>query len=220
MNCATAGAIRGTVFSLMAVVGASWPAQGEQPLAAELSPTDPAALLAGRYENTAQVARGKAAGEQPPPQRVTISVEPTPRAGWQLWRVHMDVDTDVAQSAGSDTSLDAVWAMNLLRTPDGKELQMIPYTTKPSVDAGSLQASAFDPAQWLPLEACMLRGDFGKTRVAAQMPPDEMCVASTMNLGGKRAFLPNAIRADDDWLHVQLMYFGKPWRVDARRVAK
>lgn len=219
MNCATTGTIRGTAI-LMALLGIYRMAECKERVGAEPSTAAPAALLAGRYDNAAQVARGKADGEEPPPQRVTISVEPTPRAGWQLWRVHMDVDPDVAQSAGSDTSLDAVWAMKFSRAPDGKGLEMIPYTTKPSVDSDALQASAFDPAQWLPLEACMLRGHFGKTRVAAQVPPDEMCVASTMNLGGKRAFLPNAIEADGDWLHAQLMYFGKPWRVDARRIAK
>jgi hypothetical protein len=37
-------------------------------------------------------------------------------------------------------------------------------------------------------------------------------------LGGKRAFLPNSVEREGDWLHVQLMYFGRPWRVDARRV--
>jgi hypothetical protein len=45
-----------------------------------------------------------------------------------------------------------------------------------------------------------------------------MCVAVTMGLGGKRAFLPNSIEREGDWLHVQLMYFGKPLRVNAQRV--
>jgi hypothetical protein len=67
--------------------------------------------LAGRYDNSAQVALGKTSGQKPPPQHVTI--ESTPQQDWQIWRVHMDFDPEVAQLAGSDTSLDAVWAMNL-----------------------------------------------------------------------------------------------------------
>jgi hypothetical protein len=72
-------------------------------------------LLAGRYDNSAQVDLGKTSGQKPPPQHVTIAIESTPQENWQIWRVHMDVDPEVAQLAGSDTSLDAVWAMNLSR---------------------------------------------------------------------------------------------------------
>lgn len=174
------------------------------------------AVLAGRYENSAQVARDKA--QRPPPQHVTVTIESTPEADWELWRVHMDVDADVAESAGSDTSLDAVWAMNISRKPGDASFQFIPYTLRPSVDIASLRASAFDKTQWLPLEACALRGSFRASRLDIRVPPDEMCVAVTMGLGGKRAFLPNSVEHEGDWLHVQLMYFGRPWRVDARRV--
>jgi hypothetical protein len=38
-----------------------------------------------------------------------------------------------------------------------------------------------------------------------------------MGLGGKRAFLPSWIERQGDWLRVQLIYFGKPWRVNALR---
>jgi hypothetical protein len=173
--------------------------------------------LAGRYENGAQVARGKAANETPPPQHVVITIEPTEQKDWELWRVHMDVEPAVAETAGSDTSLEAVWAMNISRQA-GKPLQIIPYTLKPSLDAASVKASAFDRTQWLSLEACTLDVEFGKSRIVAQAPPDEMCVAATMGLGGKRAFLPSWIEREGDGLRVQLIYFGKPWRVEARRV--
>ena len=164
------------------------------------------------------MADGKTTPENPAPQHVTITIEPTQLADWELWRVHMDVDPEVAQSAGSDTSLDAVWAMNISRKAEDQSLQLVPYTLNPSVDIASAKASEFDKAQWLSLEACMLRGDFGAARIVAQVPPDEMCVAETMGLGGKRAFLPNSVEREGDWLHVQLMYFGEPWRVNARRV--
>jgi hypothetical protein len=174
------------------------------------------ALLAGRYDNSAQVARDEA--QNPPPQHVTVTIEPTPQADWELWRVHMDVDPEVAASAGSDTSLDAVWAMNIARKPEDNSLQLIPYTLSPSVDIATLSAAAFDKTQWLPLEACTLRGEFHPSHIVVQVPPDEMCVAVTMGLGGKRAFLPSSVEREKDWLHVQLMYFGRPWQVDARRV--
>jgi hypothetical protein len=104
--------------------------------------------LAGRYENSAQVERGKTSGQAPPPQHVTITIEPTPQKDWQIWRVHMDVDPKVAQLAGSDTSLDAIWAMNLTRRAPHNTLQLIPYTLLPSGDLASVQASGFDQKQW------------------------------------------------------------------------
>jgi hypothetical protein len=133
--------------------------------------------------------------------------------------VHMDVDPAVAESAGSATSLDAVWAMNISRKANDKSLQLIPYTLRPSLNAETVNASAFDETQWLTLEACMLRGDFGKSRIVAQVAGDEMCVAEGMGLGGKRAFLPSWIEREDDSLHVQLVYLGNPLRIDAHRVA-
>jgi hypothetical protein len=177
------------------------------------------ALLAGRYDNAAQVAQGTPLAENRTPQHVTITVEPTRQPDWALWRVHMDVDRAVAQAAGSDTSLDAVWAMRISREAKDKTLRLIPYALSPSVNPATLNAAAFDPAQWLSLEACMLSGDFGISRVVAAATADEMCVAETMGLGGKRAFLPSRIEREGDWLHVQLIYFGQPWRVDARRLA-
>jgi hypothetical protein len=177
------------------------------------------ALLAGRYDNSAQVAQGAPLAENRTPQHVTITVEPTQRPDWSLWRVHMDVDRAVAQAAGSDTSLDAVWAMRISREAKDKTLRLIPHALSPSVNPETLNAAAFDPAQWLSLEACMLGGDFGTSRVVAAATADEMCVAETMGLGGKRAFLPSRIEREGAWLHVQLIYFGQPWRVDARRLA-
>jgi hypothetical protein len=202
----------------LAVLAAYPAAPSESREAAGASIADVGALLAGRYDNAAQVAGGKAAADEHPAQHVTITIEPTQRADWEIWRVHMDVEPAVAQAAGSDESLDAVWALNISRPAPGKPLQLIPYTLNPSRDEASMKASAFDQAQWLPLEACALNGVLGASHVVAQAPADEMCVAETMGLGGKRAFLPSWIEREADSLHVQLIYFGKPWRVDARRV--
>jgi hypothetical protein len=195
-------------------------AQAEERDAAAVSVGAVGLLLAGRYDNSAQVARGKETGENPPPQHVTITIEPTQQMDWELWRVHMDVDAAVAQSAGSDTSLDAVWAMSISPIANDNSFHLIPYSLNPSVDGTTVKASAFDKAQWFSLEACALHGNFGQSRMVAQAAADEMCVAETMGLGGKRAFLPTWVERKDDWLHFQLIYFGKPWRVDARRIPK
>jgi hypothetical protein len=178
---------------------------------------DIGALLAGRYDNAAQVARGKNTGESPAPQHVTIMIEPTQLKGWEIWRIHMDVDPAVARDAGSDTSLDAVWAMNIVRPAQAKPLQFVPYTPMRSSDPAAAKASAFDPSQWVSIEACALDGDARRSQILAQLPADAMCVAVSMGLGGKRAFLPSRIEREGEWLHVDLVYFGKPWRVDARR---
>jgi hypothetical protein len=177
------------------------------------------ASLAGLYDNSAQVSQGKASNQKPPPQHVTITIEPTSQQDWQIWRVHMDVDPEVAEMAGSDTSLDAVWAMNLNRGAPHKMFQLVPYSLLPSVDLASVQASEFNQKQWLSLDACALGGHFAPGRIVAQAPTDEMCVAETMGLGGKRAFLPTLVEREGNWLHVQLIYFGKPWRVNAERAS-
>jgi|SRR5579863_6621225 len=202
--------------SVLVLLAACQMAECKEQSAAAVSIASVDTLLAGRYDNSAQVTDGKS-GKPPAPQHVIITIEPTQHADWELWRVHMEVDPAVAQLAGSDTSLDAVWAMNIAHRADSASLEIIPYTLNPSVDAATVKASAFDRAQWFSLEACMLRGDFTRSSIVTQAPADEMCVAETMGLGGKRAFLPSWIKRDGDWLDVQLIYFGKPWRVHARR---
>jgi hypothetical protein len=168
------------------------------------------AHLAGSYDNATQVLEGKA--QHPPPQHVTITIESTPQSDWQLWRVHMDVDADVADSAGSDTSLDALWAVNIAQTQRGIEL--IPYTLKAHIDPATAQAAAFDRTQWLALAACSLTGNFTASKIAADVRPDEMCAAATMGLGGKRAFLPMSVRREGHALKAQLTYFGRPWQFE------
>jgi hypothetical protein len=216
--CSMRMPVRTQSMILAMAILAAYPAASKAPDAAAASIADVGALLAGRYDNSAQVAQGKAAADDHPPQHVVITIEPTQRPDWEIWRVHMDVDPAVAQAAGSDESLDAVWALNISRSSPGKRLQLIPHTLKPALDEASVKAPAFDQGQWLPLEACALNGDLGASRILAQSPADEMCVAETMGLGGKRAFLPSRIEREGDSLRIQLIYFGQPWLVDARRI--
>jgi hypothetical protein len=211
-------ASRSAVGCLLLLAGfATCPSAHSKDPASGATVAEISSSLAGRYDNSAQVQLGKTSGQTPPPQHVTITIEPTPQQDWQIWRVHMDVDSEIAQLAGSDTSLDAIWAMNLSRSAPHKMLELIPYTLTPAVDLASVKASEFDPKQWLSLDACALGGQFAVSRIVAAAPADEMCVAATMGLGGKRAFLPTMVEREGNWLHVQLIYFGKPWRVDAQR---
>ncbi len=210
---------RRPLIAIAAVVAICPPAPGQRRDGTDGPGAGLCALLAGRYENSAQVARGRARRETPAPQHVTLSIEPTAKADWELWRVHMDVDPAVAQAAGSDTSLDAVWAMQIARRAGPRPLRLVPHSLKPSVPLGPVSAAAFDERQWYSLEACTLIGEAGPGRLVAQVPPDEMCVAASMGLGGKRAFLPTLVKREGDRMYAQLIYFGKPWLVAARRQA-
>jgi hypothetical protein len=186
-------------------------AQCKELTAADVSTASISSLLAGQYDNAAQVAQAqtKARVDNPAPPHVTVSIEPTQLADWALWRVHMDVD--------SDTALDAVWAMHIERRTFDKSLALIPYTLRPSIDLKTVNAVTFDESQWLSLEACMLRGDFSKSHIAAHSE-GEPCAAEGIGLGGKRAFLPASVDREGDSLRVYLIYRGTPLAVDARRV--
>jgi hypothetical protein len=185
--------------------------QCKESTAADVSTASIGSLLAGQYDNAAQVAQAqtKATEDNPAPPHVSVSIEPTQLADWALWRVHMDVD--------ADTALDAVWAMHIERRTFDKSLALIPYTLRPSADLKKVNAVTFDESQWLSLEACMLRGDFGKTHIAAHSE-GEPCAAEGIGLGGKRAFLPASVDREGDSLRVYLIYRGTPLAVDAHRV--
>lgn len=187
-------------------------ARCKETAAADVPTASVGSLLAGLYDNAAQVtqAQSKATEENPAPPHVTVSIEPTQLADWALWRVHMDVDPD--------TGLDAVWAMHVVRRTFDKSLALIPYTLRPSIDLAKVSAATFDESQWFSLEACMLRGDFGKSRIVAHSE-GEPCAAEGIGLGGKRAFLPASIEREGNSLRVYLTYRGTPLLVDARRTA-
>ena len=198
------------LFSMQEVAGGKGSDQG--------STGEIETLLAGKYDNSAQLAQPatpQTAGNIAVPP-VTVTIEPTPLPNWELWRVHMEVDPEVARAAGSATSLEAVWAMKLTNAQD-RSLRLIPYTSRAGIQTEAVTAATFDESQWLSLEACMLLGEFGKHHVIAQVAGDEMCVAAAMGIGGKRAFLPSLIEREADWLHVQITYLGSPLLVEARR---
>jgi len=174
--------------------------------------------LAGHYDNAAQVRQGTMILGKHPPQHVTVTVQPTGTPGWQLWRIHMDVSTDVARSAKASTSLDAIWAMHITRAADGKSLQIMPYSLKHSADERVVKAAAFDKSKWYAIQGCGLSVETMKPNMIAFAPPSRRCLAEKMALGGKRAFLPSWIERRGDTLEIQLTYFGAPWRVEAKRM--
>jgi len=84
--------------SVLVLLAACQMAECKEQSAAAVSIASVDTLLAGRYDNSAQVTDGKS-GKPPAPQHVIITIEPTQHADWELWRVHMEVDPAVAQLA-------------------------------------------------------------------------------------------------------------------------
>lgn len=191
---------------LLLLAGAQSAFGGDKAIAA---PANTAELLQGRFDNREQVTRApaKVGAENPPLPHVVVAIEPTQQAGWSLWRMHLEAD--------AENSLDATWAMQTRVESDGSKALIPYYQLKPTAPPA---ADAFDSQTWLSLEACALRGDFGKSRIRASadgMP----CVVVATGVGPRRILLPVAIEREGDWLRFHLIYLGTDTRVDARRVA-
>jgi hypothetical protein len=163
------------------------------------APTDPSALLAGRYDNAAQA---KADAAIP---HVVVTIEPTAKPAWTLWAVHVETD--------ATTAFDQTWAMELRTEYDGSYALIPYYQLKQDVPPA---AASFDPAGWLSLEACALRGAAAKGRLEG-VAEGEPCVAVSMGVGARRALLPVGYVREDDRLEVDLNLRGVRTRIDARR---
>lgn len=167
--------------------------------------TNANALLQGRFDNRDQAGKPSSDPEHAMPH-VTIAIEPTAQADWSLWHVHLETD---AQS-----SFDQTWAMQARAEYDGSGA-LIPYYQLQQTQAPA--AAAFDPLDWLSLEACALRGQFKKNRIEG-MSEGEPCVAVSMGVGARRALLPVGIVREGEWLHVDLNLRGVRTRIDAKRL--
>lgn len=170
------------------------------PLAADVD-----AFLQGTFDNAAQSGGTPADAEHAIPH-VTITIERTPQPLWSLWHVHIATDPQ--------TSYDQTWAMETRGAPDGG-IELVPYYEFRQTSVPT--AAAFDPGQWLSLEACALRGSFGKTKIHA-MSEGEPCVAVSMGVGARRALLPVGLDRDADMLHVDMNLRGVRTRIDARHM--
>lgn len=157
------------------------------------------ALLQGKYDNIAQT---KADASVP---HVVVTIEPTPKADWTLWAVHVETDPG--------TSFDQTWAMQLRKEYDGS-YALIPYYQLHQDSPP--QASAFDPAGWLSLEACALRGEFSKGKLEG-IAEGEPCVAVSIGVGARNALLPVTYDREGDRLGIDLKLRGQRMHIDARK---
>jgi hypothetical protein len=162
------------------------------------TPIDANALLAGRFDNVAQT---KADANVP---HVVVTIDPAGKE-WTLWAVHVETD--------ATTSYDQTWAMQLRKEYDGS-YALIPYYQLKQDAPPS--ASSFDPAGWLSLEACALRGPAAAGRLEG-VAEGEPCVAVSMSVGARRALLPVGYAREGDRLEVDLNLRGVRTHIDARR---
>ncbi|MEP7042310.1 MAG: hypothetical protein ABI843_04575 [Dokdonella sp.] len=147
-------------------------------------------LFEGIFDNHEQVwsVSEKAASGAPP--HVVLTIEPTPQADWSIWRVHLD----------AAASVDAVWAMQRVGAGDAAAF-LLPHR---AMDASAMaNAGAFDPKQWIALNACALRGTI--TPLALHVAADiAACTTLAPGLGAQTALLPVAIEREGEWLHARL----------------
>ena len=158
----------------------------------------------GRYENRDQAAKSPRNAEAAIPQ-VTVTIESTPQKDFALWHVRLQTD--------AESIYEQTWAMQSRTEHDGSR-SLIPYfqfkqPTTPS-------AASFDGQGWLSLEACGLRGEYGKTRIHA-MTEGDPCVAASMNVGARRALIPVGIDLEGARLQLDFNLRGKRTRIDLRR---
>ncbi len=191
------------VFSALSCFSIAHAAQPKVDTQAALA--NAGALLRGRFDNHEQVDKAQRGGEPAIPH-VSVAIEPTPQNNWSLWHVHVQTDPE--------SSFDQTWAMEARVEYDGSG-SLVPYyqlhqTAEPA-------AAAFDPHDWLSLEACALRGEFAKARVKG-ISEGEPCVAVSMSVGARRALLPVGFAREGEWLHLDMNLRNVRARIDARRV--
>lgn len=116
---------------------------------------------------------------------VVVSIESTARPEWSIWRVHLEATPPV----------DAVWAIQRV----GSDL-LLPHR---ALAATPSAGDAFDPGQWVPLQACALKGLASRSlvRVAADVG---QCSALVPGIGASAALLPLEINREGEWLHLRL----------------
>jgi hypothetical protein len=164
--------------------------------------------LVGNFDNHEQVwAAGAQGANTIASPHVVVAIEPTGRDGWSFWRVHLD----------AATSLDAVWAMQRIGS-DAGTLELRPHRAIAPMPA---DGRPFDPAQWVALDACTLRGTATSTGLRASVDV-AACTALAPGIGPQTALLPLTVEHEGEWLHVRLyadQARGATARADARKVA-
>lgn len=164
----------------------------------------PAALFHGEFDNHEQV---WAARENPAviaPPHVVLTLETTAHGDWSIWHVHLDATPPI----------DALWAMRSVADSSGAAT-LLPYR---ALVASPATAAAFDPKQWTPLDACVLRGAISAAglRLAADVAA---CAALAPGIGASAALLPLGVEREGEWLRVRL-YADQARGTDAREEAR
>ncbi|HEX7914502.1 hypothetical protein [Rudaea sp.] len=173
-------------------------------LAASGATAAPLLVEQGLYDNRDQAAKSPRDVDSAIPQ-VTVTIEPTPQKDFALWQVHLQTD--------AESTYEQTWAMQSRTEHDGSR-SLIPYFQFKQTSTPS--AANFDVQGWLSLEACALRGEFGKTRSRA-MSEGEPCAAAIMNVGARRALLPVGIERNGARLQLDFNLRGKRTSIDLHR---
>jgi len=158
--------------------------------------------LEGEFDNHEQawLAHENTPGNVPPPH-VVVSVEPTRVADWAVWHVRLDATPE----------LTATWAMHSVAQADGTSV----WTPHRALASNTAPPSAFDAAQWTPLDACALRGKTGQRMDADRA----QCTAIAPGIGAEAALLPLSVDHEGEFLHVRL-YADQARGADAREDAR
>ncbi|MDR2012290.1 MAG: hypothetical protein LBQ20_04470 [Rhodanobacter sp.] len=171
---------------------------------AQATAAPPVLIAPGRYDNRAQAAKTPGDVEHAIPQ-VEVTIQATPQKDFALWHVHLQTD--------AESTYEQTWAMQSHTEHDGST-SLIPYFQFKQTSTPT--AASFDAQGWLSLEACALRGEFGKTRIRA-MSEGEPCVAASMNVGARRALLPVGIEREGSRLQLDFNLGGHRTRIDMNR---
>jgi hypothetical protein len=146
-------------------------------------------VLTGEYDNHEQVWSGRENATPVVAPHVVVSIQETPSGDWSTWHVRLD----------AATPLEATWAMHRSAAADGS-IVMLPHRATVAAPA---QGRNFDAKEWVPLDACALRGDAdaGGLHLSAN---GDACAVLAPGIGAQAALLPLAIERSGEWLRLRL----------------
>jgi len=167
---------------------------------AEGRPSD----LSGTYDNHEQVWASRSRSGAPVVPHAVIDVRAAERAGWSIWHVRTD----------GSAPMEARWAMRL--SVSGDDVLLVPHRALGVTG----ERAAIDPAQWVALDACALRGTMQGPSLKVAGDP-ATCVALVPGIGAEAALLPLSVEQEGEWLRVRFyadQARGPDARIEARRV--
>ncbi|MEO8010389.1 MAG: hypothetical protein ABI650_01965 [Dokdonella sp.] len=141
--------------------------------------------MLGEFNNHEQVFQAKPALLP----SVSVTSSTLVSAGWLLWRTRLR----------AATTLEATWLLREGSTADGA-LVLTPH--RPLVPGAAVD-KAFDPDQWVALDACALREVPGLSPLRFSAHPTR-CATVAPGLGVEAALLPLSIEPGGDLLRVRL----------------